>query len=244
MLAAMFSGRGFKMEKDEDGCYFIDRPGAPFAHILHYLQTGVFNPPSDNSQLKALQLEADFYQIQSLIDLLTVKSFRYTSLNDNNGIVNWLGTARGTTSVYANPVTSNIITVLGSPNPTTVVTMIAGNDGGWCTSAINKYFTVIFPIVICPTSYSLSHSTCCAPRHWTLDASMDGVVWTSLHTNITAGTIPTNGRGNFSLHNPNRENFTQFRITCTGCDAASTSTCYCFHVNGFELYGEVKVSAV
>lgn len=65
MLSAMFSGRGFKVEKDEDGFYFIDRPGPPFAHILHYLQTGVFIPPTDKSQLKAIALEADFYQVSS-----------------------------------------------------------------------------------------------------------------------------------------------------------------------------------
>jgi hypothetical protein len=63
MLSAMFSGSGFKVEKDEDGYFFIDRPGAPFAFILHYLQTGVLVPPTDPSQLKALKLEADFYQV-------------------------------------------------------------------------------------------------------------------------------------------------------------------------------------
>lgn len=63
MLSSMFSGRGFKVEKDEDGCYFIDRPGAPFKYILHYLQTGVFLPPSDAEKLKAVKLEVDFYQV-------------------------------------------------------------------------------------------------------------------------------------------------------------------------------------
>jgi hypothetical protein len=64
MLSAMFSGKGFKVEQDEDGCFFIDRPGAPFEHILHYLQTGVFIPPTDPALLKAVKLEADFYQVR------------------------------------------------------------------------------------------------------------------------------------------------------------------------------------
>ena len=37
MLAAMFSGKGFKMETDESGAYFIDRDGTHFRHILNYL---------------------------------------------------------------------------------------------------------------------------------------------------------------------------------------------------------------
>lgn len=62
MLSRMFSGNGFLVEKDEDGFYFIDRPGKPFATILNYLQTGVFIPPHDETSLAALKIEVDFYQ--------------------------------------------------------------------------------------------------------------------------------------------------------------------------------------
>jgi hypothetical protein len=75
MLSAMFSGKGFKVEKDEDGFFFIDRPGAPFEHILNYLQTGVFIPPTDPALLKAVQLEADFYQVRFVFRV----SFRFVS---------------------------------------------------------------------------------------------------------------------------------------------------------------------
>jgi len=67
MLSRMFSGTGFQVEKDEDGCYFIDRPGEPFTPILHYLQTGVFLPPKDPVSLEAVKQEADFYQVPGLV---------------------------------------------------------------------------------------------------------------------------------------------------------------------------------
>lgn len=63
MLSRMFSGSGFLVEKDEDGCYFIDRPGVFFAPILHYLQTGVFIEPKDSSQKQGIKIEADFFQV-------------------------------------------------------------------------------------------------------------------------------------------------------------------------------------
>ena len=63
MLSKLFSGTGFLVEKDEDGCYFIDRPGVFFAPILHYLQTGVFIEPKDSLQKQGIIIEADFFQV-------------------------------------------------------------------------------------------------------------------------------------------------------------------------------------
>jgi len=67
MLSRMFSGCGFHVEKDEDGFYFIDRPGDPFVPILHYLQTGIFLPPKDPVSLAAVKIEVDFYQVPGLV---------------------------------------------------------------------------------------------------------------------------------------------------------------------------------
>jgi len=68
MLSRMFSGSGFQVQKDEDGCYFIDRPGKPFGPILHYLQTGDFLPPKDPIMLEAVRKEVDFYQVPGLVE--------------------------------------------------------------------------------------------------------------------------------------------------------------------------------
>ncbi len=36
MLSAIFSGRSFKMERDDPGAYFIDREDSHFRHILNF----------------------------------------------------------------------------------------------------------------------------------------------------------------------------------------------------------------
>ncbi|KAL9954735.1 hypothetical protein ACROYT_G042308 [Oculina patagonica] len=69
MLAAMFSGR-FEMKPCEDGSFFIDRDGTHFRFILNYLRTGKLTLPEGASFLKELEEEAEFYQIQGIIDEL------------------------------------------------------------------------------------------------------------------------------------------------------------------------------
>ena len=63
MLASMFSGR-FDMKPSEDGSFFIDR------FILNFLRTGKLTLPEGVTFIKELEEEAEFYQIQGLIDAL------------------------------------------------------------------------------------------------------------------------------------------------------------------------------
>jgi hypothetical protein len=44
MLSSMFSGK-HKLERDKDGCPFIDRPGVPFGFILNFLRDRSMMPP-------------------------------------------------------------------------------------------------------------------------------------------------------------------------------------------------------
>ena len=46
MLASMFSGK-HKLERDKDGCPFIDRPGGPFRYILNFLRDRSIIPPEN-----------------------------------------------------------------------------------------------------------------------------------------------------------------------------------------------------
>ncbi|KAL9954725.1 hypothetical protein ACROYT_G042298 [Oculina patagonica] len=71
MLAAMFSGR-FEMKPSEDGSFFIDRDGTHFRFILNYLRTGKLTLPEGATFLKELEGEAEFYQIQGIVDELKV----------------------------------------------------------------------------------------------------------------------------------------------------------------------------
>ena len=69
MLAAMFSGK-FDMKPSEDGSFFIDRDGTHFRFILNFLRTGKLTLPEGATFTKELEEEAEFYQIQGLIDAL------------------------------------------------------------------------------------------------------------------------------------------------------------------------------
>ena len=69
MLAAMFSGK-FDTKPAEDGAFFIDRDGTHFRFILNYLRTGKLTLPEGATFLKELAEEAEFYQIQGIIDEL------------------------------------------------------------------------------------------------------------------------------------------------------------------------------
>ena len=73
MLAAMFSGK-FEMEPSEDGAFFIDRDGTHFRFILNYLRNGKLTLPEGATFLKELADEAEFYQIQGILEELKPKA--------------------------------------------------------------------------------------------------------------------------------------------------------------------------
>ena len=74
MLHAMFSGR-FDTKPSEDGSYFIDRDGTHFRYILNYLRTGQLLLPDDKLIKHEIFAEAQFYQIQEIVEKLESKAF-------------------------------------------------------------------------------------------------------------------------------------------------------------------------
>ena len=74
MLHAMFSGR-FDTKPSEDGSYFIDRDGTHFRYILNYLRTGQLLLPDDKLIKNELLAEAQFYQIQEMVEKLKPRPF-------------------------------------------------------------------------------------------------------------------------------------------------------------------------
>lgn len=67
MLGAMFNG-SMSTTVDENGHYFIDRDGHIFGYILNFLRSSQLTLPSDFQNLDLLAVEADFYQLEPLIN--------------------------------------------------------------------------------------------------------------------------------------------------------------------------------
>ena len=70
-LAEMFSGRGDRFHKEEDGSYFFDRDGTHFRYILNYLRDGGLEvdmlPGATRTELL---VEAKYYRLNGLVSLL------------------------------------------------------------------------------------------------------------------------------------------------------------------------------
>ncbi|KAM4694413.1 BTB/POZ domain-containing protein KCTD21 [Discoglossus pictus] len=77
MLGAMFSGK-VPSKKDSQGNFFIDRDGKVFRHILNFLRTSHLDLPEDFQEMSLLRREADFYQIQPLIEALQEKEVEFS----------------------------------------------------------------------------------------------------------------------------------------------------------------------
>ncbi|XP_038051089.1 BTB/POZ domain-containing protein KCTD6-like [Patiria miniata] len=73
MLGSMFSGR-LPTSRDSHGSYIIDGDGPTFRHVLNFLRRSALCVPADFSEWDLLAAEADFYQIQELIE--AVRSLR------------------------------------------------------------------------------------------------------------------------------------------------------------------------
>ncbi|XP_078259109.1 BTB/POZ domain-containing protein KCTD21-like [Rhinoraja longicauda] len=69
MLGSMFGGT-LPIKKDLQGNCFIDRDGKIFRYILNFLRTSHLDLPGDFQELGLLHREADFFQIQPLLEAL------------------------------------------------------------------------------------------------------------------------------------------------------------------------------
>ncbi|XP_072180577.1 BTB/POZ domain-containing protein KCTD4-like [Diadema setosum] len=70
MLGSMFSDR-LPSTRDEKGNYLIDGDGPLFRHVLNFLRRSVLVLPEDFKELDMLAQEADYYQINELIEAVT-----------------------------------------------------------------------------------------------------------------------------------------------------------------------------
>ena len=69
LLASMFSER-FALKKEDDGCFFIDRDGTYFHHILNYLRVGTISDKDLEDCASMIYKEAEFYKLPALKELV------------------------------------------------------------------------------------------------------------------------------------------------------------------------------
>ena len=79
-LLAALVGDASPMQADEDGCFFIDRDGMLFRHILRFLRDGVL--PANRGLLQQLLHESEYFGIETLRE----------SLDQRMGLSSLLGT--------------------------------------------------------------------------------------------------------------------------------------------------------
>jgi len=235
VLSEMFSGKGYKVEQDEDGYYFIDRPGKYFAPILHYLQTGSYIPPNSPQKVNAILKEAQFYQIKSLIPVQ-----RYFK-NDNytTGLLYWLGT-RMETCKYQNPFSIGTVKVSGdTTNPTSAVDDATQNpaDAGGCKWGQKEIIIELLDVVVKPNSYSLSYAqTCNKPDAWRLEAlDLKTEQWKTISNHDQEC---LDQRKNWEILSS--DYYSTFKLVKSLVNLYSYSRANCFHVCHFEIYGDVK----
>ena len=82
MLGAMFNG-SMPTTVDERGHYFIDRDGTLFGYVLNFFRSSKLAVPDDFKQWDQLALEADFYQIEPLIQ--AIQDIRQRAKQPNGG---------------------------------------------------------------------------------------------------------------------------------------------------------------
>ena len=70
MLGAMFNG-SMPTSCDADGRYFIDRDGTLFQYVLNFLRSSQLALPEEFKHYEQLAIEADFYQIEPLIQAVS-----------------------------------------------------------------------------------------------------------------------------------------------------------------------------
>lgn len=75
MLGSMFNGK-IPSTRDQKGRYFIDANGEMFKYVLDFLRRNQLLLPKGFKEYDLLLAEAEFYQIQPLIDAIRIRQYQ------------------------------------------------------------------------------------------------------------------------------------------------------------------------
>ena len=252
------------LTEDDQGRHFIDRDGAHFRHILNYLRSvgsaDGFALPADTGVRAELRIEAEYYQMQGLMELIDAAAGRVCTYqgppeDDKNGVLFQLGTALGT-KPYALPTESGAVRVVFRENfatewsnapedlndaSTAMISHRAINECNeasvsFCHNDDDKNSRTIELMkgatVASPTSYSLLCQDGCRTKPWELKGCTTDGNWVVLHTVLGEDTRK-NVHESFAIE-PQHPNV-RFNRFSLGNGALSPGSC--FHVAHFEVYG-------
>ena len=256
VLAAMFSSSGFDVTLNEDGAYFFDRDGTHFRHILNYLRGCLDVGKLEEGVRRELLIEADFYSLQGLVTALTVVELPFSGhADDENGLMNWLGTGRGSRlPVWTNPAAIGAVRVtqlarIWCNSSHGQQLMVARGSG---TQRAGTYSTTSFGgcslhhvtvelldgVSIRPTHYSLrafDGNNSCVSSNWMLEASAEpGGKFVTLKQHVGDASLKNAAVAAWAIDaSPATQAFFRvFRFSTQGDGG-------CFHYGCFELYGTV-----
>ncbi|XP_038051080.1 BTB/POZ domain-containing protein KCTD4-like [Patiria miniata] len=82
MLAAMFSSELEPSVRDANGAYVMDRDGPIFRHVLNFLRQGKLILPEDFKEWELLASEADYYQMEALVEAVKEEKSRRDAPED------------------------------------------------------------------------------------------------------------------------------------------------------------------
>jgi len=172
-----------------------------------------------------------------------VREFKHVSPGDQNGLLYWLGTQRGTTA-YGNPAKQGLVVVTRSSDGDGETSTAAGREPNLLCYTKNVegswYQFDLLKIQIRPISYSLRHdgvNNAHFLRKWVLEGSNDAIEWIPLRTHDNDTSINSaNQWASWSVDNVGSA-FRYFRIRLTGQNSSNHFHLVC---NGFEMYGLIS----
>uniref|UniRef100_T1J5Y0 E3 ubiquitin-protein ligase n=1 Tax=Strigamia maritima TaxID=126957 RepID=T1J5Y0_STRMM len=177
-------------------------------------------------------------------------TFKHQRDFDENGIIYWIGTNSRTAYEWVNPAQYGLVVVTSSEGrnlPYGRLEDILSRDNSALNCHTNDdkraWFAIDLGLWIIPSSYTVRHARGygrSALRNWFLQASKDGLNWTTLYTHIDDCSLNEPGStASWPIEPPADETqgWRHIRIQQSGKNASGQT--HYLSLSGFEVYGSV-----